>query len=150
MHKVAMKNCPKNITLIEQMKVAHDGWIMMWIWCWLVKPKGVLFIFLIKHHINKKCFDSLLSLTKAWNLERRQKFGKRLIPRIQDVNWGYIKRSQENNNNTGRSDISIPIWRYLLQFIYSCQLIPIITLWFTKEGEVILWHFEAGKAEITA
>ena len=31
MHKVAMKNCPKNITLIEQMKVAHDGWIMMWI-----------------------------------------------------------------------------------------------------------------------
>ena len=32
----------------------------------------------------------------------------------------------------------------------NCTVTTIITFWFTKEVEVILWHFEAGKAEITA
>ena len=31
----------------------------------------------------------------------------------------------------------------------NCTVTTIITFWFTKEVEVILWHFEAGKAEIT-
>ena len=32
----------------------------------------------------------------------------------------------------------------------NCTVTTIIIFWITKEVEVILWHFEAGKAEITA
>ena len=40
---------------------------------------------------------------------------------------------------------------YCSSFILAnCTVITIITFWFIEKLEVILWHFEAGKTEITA